>query len=120
VLFAGSGVKTAASTPTLLTMQLALGDGRAVRMLQALLAAADPLDRMAGGESAACYEPLAVLVFDALRGGADLRRIVLLISDHAAGEHGEAAILGPVVAFAHASLDWWAKAEPRWNDPVAI
>ena len=101
-------------------MQLAFGDGRAVRMIQALLAAADPLDRMAGGAAATCYEPLARLVFDALRNGADLRRLVLLISDHAAGESGESASLNPVVAFAHASLDWWAEAEPRWNDPVAI
>ena len=101
-------------------MQLALSDGRAVRMIQALLAAADPLDRMAGGEAASCYEPLAIAVFDALRNGADLRRLVLLVSDHAAGEDGEAASLGPVVAFAHAGLDWWAKAEPRWNDPVAV
>lgn len=101
-------------------MQLALGDGRAVRMIQALLAAADPLDRMAGGEAATCYEPLAILVFDALRKGADVRRVVLLISDHAAGEIGESASLGPVVAFAQASLDWWAMAEPRWSDPVAI
>ena len=101
-------------------MQLALGDGRAVRMIQALLAAADPLDRMAGGEPAAVYEPLAILVFDALRKGADLRRLVLLISDHAAGDLGESASLAQVVAFAHASLDWWAQAEQRWNDPVAI
>lgn len=89
-------------------------------MIQALLAAADPLDRMAGGEDATCYEPLAILVFDTLRKGADLRRLVLLISEHAAGETGESASLGPVVAFASAALDWWAKAEPRWNDPVAI
>lgn len=89
-------------------------------MIQALLAAADPLDRMARGEAATCYEPLAILVFETLRNGADLRRLVLLVSDHAVGESGESASLGPVVAFAHACLDWWAKAEPRWSDPVAI
>lgn len=89
-------------------------------MIQALLAAADPLDRMAGGEPPAVYEPMAILIFEALRKGADLRRLVLLISDHAAAELGESASLGPVVALAHASLDWWSQAEPRWNDPVAI
>ena len=89
-------------------------------MIQALLAAADPLDRMSGGAVAACYEPLAVLVFDALRSGADVRRLILLISEHAQGGEGEAAELGPVVAFASACLDWWAVAEARWNDPLAV
>lgn len=101
-------------------MQLALSDGRAVRMIQALLAAADPLDRMSGDAVAASYDPLAVLVFDALRNGADLRRLILLISEYADGGEGEAAALVPVVAFAHACLDWWAIAEARWNDPLAV
>ena len=101
-------------------MQLSLGDGRAVRMIVALLAAADPLDRMAaGGDPHACYAPLAALLFDALRRGADRRRLVLLISDHAALTV-ETAALEPVVAFADAAFDWWAAAEARWNDPVAL
>ena len=101
-------------------MQLALSDGRAVRMIVALLAAADPLDRMPpGGASAASYEPLAVLLFEALRSGADERRVVMLISDHTSGT-AETPALGPVVAFADAVVDWWANAEARWQDPVAI
>lgn len=89
-------------------------------MIQALLAAADPLDRMVGGATASCYAPLAGLVFAALRGGADERRLVMLISEHAAGGIGETAALGQTVAFAEAVADWWANAQSRWSDPVAI
>ena len=103
-------------------MQLPLSDGRAVRMLQALLAAADPLDRMvAPGVTADVYEPLAVHVLDALRKGADVRRVVLLLSEHGrASNNGDALTLDAVVAFGQAACDWWRQAESRWNDPIAI
>ena len=101
-------------------MQLPLSDGRAVRMIEALLAAADPLDRMVGDGTAASYGPLASAVLAALRNGADARRIVMLISEHAEGGTGEAAVLGQTVAFAEATADWWASAQSRWMDPVAI
>lgn len=97
-----------------------MSDGRAVRMIEALLAAADPLDRMVGDATASCYAPLATAVLGALRNGADVRRIVMLISEHAAGGAGEAAVLGQTVAFAEATADWWANAQSRWADPVAI
>jgi hypothetical protein len=102
-------------------MQLALSDGRAIRMIQALLAAADPLDRIERGAPASSYDPLAVAVLVALQQGADARRVVLLLNDHAVADPAhEALTLGPVVAFAQAVLDWWANAASRWTDPVAI
>ncbi len=103
-------------------MQLPLSDGRAVRMLQALLAAADPLDRMAApGTTADVYEALAVHVLGALRNGADVRRVVLLLNEHArCSPNRETLELSTVVAFANAACDWWSAAETRWLDPVAI
>ena len=91
-------------------------------MLQALLAAADPLDRMENpGSSAEVYEALAIHVLWALRSGADVRRLVLLLNDHASGDRrNETVTLGAVAAFAQAACDWWAQAESRWMDPVAI
>ena len=90
-------------------------------MIQALLAAADPLDRMVEEANASCYEPLATAVFNALRNGADSRRVVMLVSDHAAaGGRGEAAVLGQVLAFAEAAADWWVNAQSRWLDPLAV
>ena len=102
-------------------MQLPLSDGRAVRMIQALLAAADPLERLERGSDAESYRPLAELVLAALRSSADARRIVMLLSEHAAGDpHRDALQLGPVVGFAEAAVDWWANAESRWASPVAV
>ena len=99
-------------------MQLPLTDGRAVRMIQALLAAADPLDKIERGGDPSVYEPLAVTVLTALRNGADERRIVLTLSEHALVD--QPVHLGMVAGFAQAVLDWWANAETRWNSPVAI
>ena|SRR3712207_6601988 len=102
-------------------MQLPLSDGRAVRMLQALLAAADPYDRMATpGTTADVYEAIAVQVLDTLRRGADVRRVVLLLSEHAQPAAGEAPSLNVLVAFAQAACDWWQTAEGRWANPIAI
>ena len=103
-------------------MQLPLSDGRAVRMLQALLAAADPLDRMADLTTPAdVYTPVATAILDALRNGADVRRIVFLLNDHVSGDpQREALTLATVVPFAQAAVDWWSEAESRWLDPVAI
>lgn len=99
-------------------MQLYSSDDRAVRMIQALLAAADPLDRFERGGSAASYEPLAHAVLATLRSGGDLRRIALLLNEHAAGQ-ADALALAPVMGFAQAALDWWANAEDRLSS-VAI
>lgn len=103
-------------------MQLPLSDGRAVRMLQALLAAADPLDRMHDLTTPAdVYMPVAVSVLDALRNGADVRRIVFLLNEQVSGApQREAFTLVTVVPFAQAACDWWAEAQSRWLDPVAI
>ena len=102
-------------------MQLPLSDGRAVRMLQALLAAADPRDKMSNPATTAdVYAPLAQHVLDALRNGADERRIVFLLNDHASGGGRDAVTLSAVVPFAQAACDWWAQAATRWVDPVAI
>ncbi len=100
-------------------MQLPLSDGRAVRMIQALLAAADPLERMERGASATCYEPLAAVVLEALRAGGDVRRIVVLLNEQGCADPGvEALALHPVVGFAEAVVDWWSNAEPRWAAAV--
>ncbi|HVM18954.1 MAG TPA: hypothetical protein VM307_03235 [Egibacteraceae bacterium] len=101
-------------------MQLPLSDGRAVRMIQALLAAADPLDRVAHGAPPSTYDALAVAVLAELRQGADGRRIVLLLSEYACCDPQHHHIhLEPVVAFAQATMDWWANAETRWLQPLA-
>lgn len=98
-------------------MQLPLTDDRAVRMIQALLAAADPLNRVEQGSPPSSYDPLATLILSALRNGADVRRIVVTVTDH--GSVGLVP-LGIVVGFAEAVLDWWANAASRWGEPVAV
>lgn len=91
-------------------------------MLQALLAAADPLDRMCDPRTTAdVYEVLAVHVLSALRSGADARRLIMLLSEHAGGDgRRETVTLATVAAFAEAATDWWSQAASRWIDPVAI
>lgn len=102
-------------------MQLPLSDGRAVRMIQALLAAADPLERIDRGASPSCYGPLAVAVLAALRAGGDSRRIVVAVNEHAMSDPARDVLpLAPVAAFAEAVTDWWANAESRWSGPIAI
>ena len=88
-------------------------------MIQALLAAADPLERMERGATAATYEPLAAAVLAALRNGDDMRRIVLLLAEQGSTDVAyEALALTPVVGFAEAVADWWSNASSRW-DPCA-
>ena len=102
-------------------MQLPLTDGRAIRMIVALLAAADPLSRIERGEDAASYEPLARSVLAALRNGADMRRLMVVIREHV--PHGstiEVVHIELVRGFAEATLDWWDSAAARWSEPVAI
>lgn len=83
-------------------------------MIQALLAAADPLERMQRGASAADYEPLAGVVLGALRQGADVGGVMLLLNDHAASDPARPTpALTMVAGFAQAAVDWWANAEPR-------
>lgn len=90
-------------------------------MIQALLAAADPLERMQRGASAATYEPLAAVVLATLRNGADMRRIVLLLNEQGSTDVGyEALALNPVVAFAEAVTDWWNNAASRWDACAAM
>lgn len=102
-------------------MQLPLTDGRAARMIVALLAAADPLSRVEHGESSSCYEPLAYAVLAALRNGADARRVMTVVREQAVSGAGvEVVHLELVRGFAEAALDWWANAATRWNEPVAI
>ena len=102
-------------------MQLPLNDGRAVRMIQALLAAADPLDRIERGQRPDTYDPLATVILAVLRSGADSRRIILAINEYAMADAGADALpLGPVVGFAEAVSDWWRNAADRWSEPIAI
>ena len=90
-------------------------------MIQALLAAADPLHKIERGADPATYEPLAVTVLSALRSGADELRIVHTLNDHAVLDRGVDALqLNMVTGFAQAALDWWDNAASRWNDQVAI
>lgn len=90
-------------------------------MLQALLAAADPLDRIERGAPASVYEPLAAAILATLRSGGDVRRVVLLLNEQAMGDlAGGALSLNTVVAFAEAAVDWWANAESRWQPSLAM
>jgi hypothetical protein len=90
-------------------------------MIQALLAAADPLERMERGAPASTYEPLAAVVLASLRQGADIRRIVVLLNEQGVGDQGHDALaLNPVVAFAEAAVDWWAHAASRWEPSLAM
>ena len=96
-------------------MQLPLADARAVRMIQALLAAADPLERLERGAPETTYEPLATAVFEALRHGARVHDVVMLVNGYARRDpFSDSLTLGPVVAFAQAAADWWVNAEERW------
>ena len=102
-------------------MQLPLNDGRAVRMIQALLAAADPLDRVERGSPPHTYDPLAESILAELRSGADARRIILAINDHAMCDPARDVLpLAPVAAFAEAVTDWWRCAADRWSELVAV
>lgn len=90
-------------------------------MIQALLAAADPLERMERGAPASTYEPLAAAVLGALRNGADMRRLILLLNEQGSLDVGyEALALHPVVAFAEAVVDWWNNAASRWDASLAM
>lgn len=102
-------------------MQLPLTDGRAARMIVALLAAADPLSRVERGEPPSSYEPLAHAVLADLRNGADARRVMTVVREHAVpGAAVEVVHIELVRGFAEAALDWWANAATRWSEPVAI
>ena len=90
-------------------------------MIQALLAAADPLERVERGATAEAYAPLAAAVLTSLRNGADMRRIVLLLNEQGATDPGhEALALNVVVGFSEAVVDWWSNAQPRWAASAAI
>jgi hypothetical protein len=102
-------------------MQLPLTDGRAVRMIVALLAAADPLYRLERGGKAESYVPLATAVLMALRSGADANRLIMVVREHAAAAPEPGVVpLDLVAGFAQAALDWWANAASRWDASVAI
>ncbi|MPZ73517.1 MAG: hypothetical protein GEU74_09850 [Nitriliruptorales bacterium] len=98
-------------------MQLPLSDARAVRMLQALLAAADPLGRLDRGAPAWSYDTVAVATLARLREGACEQDVVLLLHGHARADvdEGEAAVPQAIVAFARAAADWWDNAQGRWT-----
>jgi hypothetical protein len=101
-------------------MQLPLTDGRATRMIVALLAAADPLSRIERGEQPECYTPLAQAVLGALRTGADVRRLVMVVLEHVpAGTPFEVMHIELVRGFAEATVDWWDSAASRCYEPVA-
>lgn len=90
-------------------------------MLQALLAAADPLDRIEQGAPASAYDALAHAVLATLRSGGDVRRVVLLLHEQAMGDPARGTFsLNTVVAFAEAAADWWANAESRWEPSLAM
>lgn len=113
--------KSVRALPTTTDMQLPLTDGRAARMIVALLAAADPLGRVERGASSASYEPLAYAVLGALRNGADTRRVMAVVREHATPEAAAEVIhIELVRGFAEATLDWWDNAASRWDEPVAI
>jgi hypothetical protein len=100
-------------------MQLPLSDGRAVRMLQALYAAADPLGRLDDGADLDAYDALAAATLAILRDGARTHDIVVLLQQHGGTEVERAASIGQVIAFARAATDWWVHAEGRWAPPSA-
>jgi hypothetical protein len=107
--------------PTTTGMQLPLTDGRAIRMIVALLAAADPLARVERGQNASSYLPLAQSVLGALRNGADTRSLMTVVLDHVPpGASLEILHIELVRGFAEATTDWWDSAASRWIEPVAI
>ena len=102
-------------------MQLPLTDGRAIRMIVALLAAADPLSRVERGERPDCYTPLATAVLAALRNGADVRRVMTIVREHAPVDTPiEVVHIELVRGFAEATMDWWHNAATRWDTQIAI
>ena len=92
-------------------MLLTYTETRAVRMLVALLAAADPLGRLDAGHRPAAYEPVAVEIFEVLRaGGRDAQVIATLAAQCEQGVL-DTTQRRAANAFLAAALDWWVSTE---------
>lgn len=88
-------------------------DARAARMLEALLAATDPLGAVAAGGSAAAYRATVDATIVALRCGDDAEAAALAVLLRVAGEHDRANVTEATSRFAAAALDWWRTSDLR-------
>ncbi len=100
-------------------MQLPYTEDRAVRMLVALLAAADPLGRLDGGAGPDVYRPLAVEMLGVLRDGGRSSQVVATINEWSPRRDIDPTARRAAVAFAAAAIDWWASTERLLAYPVA-
>ncbi len=100
-------------------MQLPYTEGRAVRMLIALLAAADPLGRVEAGHRPDSYEPLATAMLATLRNGGRKQQIVATLAAQAPGGALDGPHIWAANAFVAATLDWWASTERLMGLPLA-
>jgi hypothetical protein len=90
---------------------LAYTEGRAVRMLTAMLAATDPAGRVEAGARPDSYEPTAIQVLSLLRDGAreiDLTDALTVQVPEAAQD---LAARFAVESFTAAAVDWWVSTE---------
>src|SRR5688572_28120567 len=90
-------------------------DGRAVRMLIALLAATDPLGRIEAGSAPETYEPLAARLLAVLQEGGGAAHVLAAIELQAPGCHLDAEAEGAALALADAVEDWWVTARDSFE-----
>ena len=100
-------------------MFLRLSDGRAVRMLVALLAATDPLGKLDAGADAEAYEPLAARILAVLQQGGGIAHVVAAVAEQAPRGHFDRAAEDAAAALAEAVADWWVNARDTFEFAVA-
>ena len=100
-------------------MFLPYTEGRAVRMLVALLAAADPLGRVDAGHRPDVYGPVASLMLATLRDGGRSAQIVDALARQTPARDLDADARRAANAFAAATMDWWASTERMLDFSVA-
>jgi hypothetical protein len=90
-------------------------DGRAVRMLIALLAAADPLGKVDAGSAPDAYAPLATRLLAILQQGGSTAHVITAIEMHAPGRRLDVAAERAAYAVADAVADWWVNARDAFE-----
>ena len=100
-------------------MILRSSDGRAVRMLIALLATTDPLGRIDAGSAPDVYAPLAARLLAVLQEGGGPAHIVAAVELQTPGNRLEGAAERAANALAAAVADWWVNARAEFELAVA-
>src|SRR5688500_10660165 len=100
-------------------MLLRTPEGRAVRMLIALLAATDPLGKIDAGKGPDAYEPLATRVLAVMQQGGGPAHVVAAIQMQAPGNHLDGVAERAAVAVSEAVADWWVNARETFELAVA-